>query len=51
VPGAWSVQQGHQLLERLEGDLRAALPNVSVFTHLEPLEDPAALNDLDLDRG
>jgi cation diffusion facilitator family transporter len=51
VPGAWSVQQGHQLLERLEGDLRAALPNVSVFTHLEPLEDPAAVNDLDLDRG
>lgn len=51
VPGSWSVQEGHRLLERLEADLRAALPNLSVFTHLEPLEDPAALDDLDLDRG
>lgn len=50
VPPTWSVGQGHQLLELIEADLRAALPNTSVFTHLEPLGDPAALNDLDLDR-
>lgn len=50
VPGTWTVKEGHQLLEHLEADLRAALPNLSVFTHLEPLGDPAALNDLDLDR-
>ncbi|MCU0975364.1 MAG: cation diffusion facilitator family transporter [Steroidobacteraceae bacterium] len=50
VPGTWSVGEGHRLLEYLEADLRAALPNTSVFTHLEPLGDPAAMNDLDLDR-
>ena len=50
VPGAWSVMRGHDLLERIEADIREALPLVSVLTHLEPLEDPAAHNDLDLDR-
>ena len=50
VPGAWSVMQGHELVERIEADLRAALPMLSVLTHLEPLEDPAAHDDLDLDR-
>jgi cation diffusion facilitator family transporter len=50
VPGTWSVGEGHRLLEHLEADLRAALPNTTVFTHLEPLGDPAAMNDLDLDR-
>jgi cation diffusion facilitator family transporter len=50
VPGAWSVMRGHDLLERIEADIRAALPLVSVLTHLEPLEDPAAHDDLDLDR-
>jgi cation diffusion facilitator family transporter len=50
VPGAWTVMQGHDLLEQIEADMRAALPLVSVLTHLEPLEDPAAHNDLDLDR-
>ena len=50
VPGAWSVMQGHDLVERIEADLRAALPMLSVLTHLEPLEDPAAHDDLELDR-
>jgi cation diffusion facilitator family transporter len=50
VPGTWNVKEGHTLLEHLEAELRAALPNLAVLTHLEPLGDPAALNDLDLDR-
>jgi len=50
VPGAWSVAQGHELVERIEADLRAALPMMSVLTHVEPLEDPAAHDDLELDR-
>ena len=50
VPGAWTVMQGHDLVERIEADLRAALPMLSVLTHLEPLEDPAAHDDLELDR-
>lgn len=51
VPGEWSVQQGHHLLEDIERDIRESLPNVTVTTHLEPLGDPASWRDLTLDRG
>jgi len=50
VPPDWSVQQGHDLLERIEAEIRRALPPVSVLTHLEPIGDPAAMSDLDLHR-
>lgn len=50
VPPEWSVQQGHDLLERIEADIRAALPPVTVLTHLEPLGDPAAMSDHELHR-
>jgi cation diffusion facilitator family transporter len=50
VPPEWSVQQGHDLLERIEADIRRALPPVTVDTHLEPLGDPAAMSDQDLHR-
>lgn len=50
VPGAWSVQQGHDLIERIEGELRGALKMTTVFTHLEPIEDPASFRDTQLDR-
>jgi cation diffusion facilitator family transporter len=50
VPGGWTVARGHHLLERIEHDIRQALSNVTVFTHLEPLEDPAAWGDTRLDR-
>jgi cation diffusion facilitator family transporter len=50
VPGGWTVQRGHDLLEKIEESLGAALPNLSVFTHLESLEDPASWEDQGLDR-
>jgi cation diffusion facilitator family transporter len=50
VPGAWTVQKGHTLLESLEADLRRELPSLSVFTHLEPLEDPVSWQDIPLQR-
>lgn len=50
VPGLWTVQRGHQLLERIEGDIRQALPAAAVFTHLESLTDPASWDDVTLDR-
>lgn len=50
VPGGWTVQRGHNLLEKLESDIREALPRANVITHLEPLGDPAALADASLDR-
>jgi cation diffusion facilitator family transporter len=50
VPGSWTVQRGHELLERLEGDIRRALPDSTVFTHLESLDDPASWEDQTLER-
>ena len=50
MPGAWTVQVGHDWLERIEADIRAAVPNAHVITHLEPMEDPRALSDQSLDR-
>lgn len=51
VPGVWTVQQGHELLEELEAEIRDAISYVTVFTHLEPLEDPVSEHDIELDRG
>ncbi len=51
VPGDWTVQRGHQLLENIENDIRARLSNVTVFTHLESLSDPTSYDDTKLDRA
>ncbi len=51
VPGGWSVRRGHDLCEEIELALRTELGDTSVFTHLEPLEDPVAWKDLELDRS
>jgi cation diffusion facilitator family transporter len=45
VPGDWTVQRGHELLDKIEADIRAALPDATVFTHLESLDDPASWAD------
>ena len=50
VPGVWTVQEGHNLLEAIEHDIRRTLPRATVFTHLEPLEDPTSYEDTALDR-
>lgn len=50
VPDTWTVRHGHQLLEMIEADIRRALPGITVFTHLEPLGDPASWQDIKLDR-
>ncbi len=50
VPGGWSVREGHDLVERVEESLRGAVPRATVFTHLEPLEDPRSFADRGLDR-
>jgi cation diffusion facilitator family transporter len=51
VPGEWSVSRGHDLCEEIELAILRLLPESTVFTHLEPLEDPAAWNDQGLDRA
>lgn len=51
VPGEWSVQRGHDMLERIEAEIRSIVPCVHVTTHLEPLEDPLSHADEVLQRG
>ena len=36
VPGEWTVEAGHQLLECIEAEIRDLLPDTTVLTHLEP---------------
>lgn len=50
VPGHWSVSRGHDLCEEIELAITSLLAGTTVFTHLEPLEDPAAWADQGLDR-
>lgn len=45
VPGAWTVADGHDLVEDIEARIRAALPDTSVITHVEPIEDPRSWQD------
>jgi cation diffusion facilitator family transporter len=51
VPGGWSVQRGHDVVEEVERALRKRLPYATVFTHLEPAEDPRSFDDTVLDRA
>jgi len=51
VPDKWSVHQGHGVLERIEADIRTAVPGANVFTHLEPLGDKASYEDQSLEWG
>jgi cation diffusion facilitator family transporter len=41
VPGAWTVQQGHDVMERIEAQVRERIPNATMSIHLEPIEDCA----------
>src|SRR4051794_27516368 len=50
VPGAWTVQRGHDVVEDVEAALRRRPPYATVFTHLEPAEDPRSFADITLDR-
>lgn len=46
VPGAWSIQKGHDLSENVEADIKAALDHTTVSTHVEPIEDPRSWEDV-----
>lgn len=50
VPGEWTVEQGHDLAEQIEADIRKHINHCSVFTHIEPIEDPRAFIDQTLIR-
>jgi cation diffusion facilitator family transporter len=50
VPGVWSVRQGHDFAEEIEKRIHQGFPQVAVFTHIEPIEDPASWEDSQLEK-
>lgn len=48
VPGGWTIQHGHDLLEDLVDELVAEFPGLQVLGHLEPIEDPRSYEDIEL---
>lgn len=52
APGRWTIQRGHDMLEQIERDIRNAFDMpTTVFTHLEPIEDPVSMEDIGIDRA
>ena len=45
VPGDWTVRDGHRMAEEIEREIKKALPEIAVITHLESLEDPGSWED------
>lgn len=50
VPGNMTVHDAHHIAENIEQDIRNALNDTVVFTHLEPADDEISLDDIPLDR-
>jgi cation diffusion facilitator family transporter len=50
VPGDWSVRHAHEVAERIEDELRAKLPQIAIFTHVEPLGDPLSMQDKQIEQ-
>jgi cation diffusion facilitator family transporter len=49
VPDEWTVQRGHELTEQIVSDICSAVPGSNVLTHLEPLDDPLSMEDIELE--
>ncbi len=50
VPGAWTVQHAHQIAEEIEDKIRLEMPQLAIFTHIEPVEDPTSWEDSSLEK-
>jgi cation diffusion facilitator family transporter len=50
VPDKWTVVQAHRLSEEIEERVRELVDGAAIFTHIEPISDPASYDDQKLDR-
>lgn len=51
VPGKWTVKKGHDYADIIEETIEGMFDEpVTVISHLEPIEDPASMNDIGIDR-
>ncbi len=52
MPGQWTIQEGHNKVEKIEKDIRNLFDSpVTVFTHQEPIDDAISFSDIGLDRN
>ncbi len=51
VPGQMTVHDAHHLAEDIERDIRQAVGEASVITHIEPIDDEISDYDISLDRS
>ncbi|QTI67718.1 cation diffusion facilitator family transporter [Gordonia polyisoprenivorans] len=49
VPGEWTIDRAHDLVEAVEDELHATLDHLRVTIHLEPIDDPRAYEPWRLD--
>jgi cation diffusion facilitator family transporter len=50
VPGEMSVHDAHHVAEDIEADIRQAVADAFVITHLEPVDDEISQHDISIDR-
>ena len=51
MPGKWTIKDGHDSVEKIEKNIRELFDApVTVFTHLEPFEDPVSMHDIGIER-
>ncbi len=52
VPGEWTVKQGHDWADHVEETIIGLFDEpVTVSTHIEPVDDPASMEDIGIDRA
>ncbi len=45
VPGAWRVQEAHDMAETIVTEIQTKINYATVITHIEPFEDPKSFDD------
>jgi len=51
IPGVWTVKKGHDCADDIEESIIQLFDEpVTVSTHIEPVEDPASMRDIGIDR-
>ena len=51
IPGVWTVKKGHDCADNIEESIIKLFDEpVTVSTHIEPVEDPASMRDIGIDR-
>ena len=51
IPGEWTVKKGHDYADDVEETIISIFDEpVTVSTHIEPVEDPASMRDIGIDR-